>query len=95
MRAVRARVVAGSRSSGDEDDAGGGDGRWRPRARSGRARRSPASFSPVRSPWPVWTVQPIFELFYAGLPLYPLPSTSRQKASTRAFHSSGTSWKGW
>ena len=24
-----------------------------------------------------------------------VPSTSRQKASTRAFHSSGTSWKGW
>ena len=24
-----------------------------------------------------------------------LSSTSRQKASTRAFHSSGTSWKGW
>ena len=23
------------------------------------------------------------------------PSTSRQKPSTRAFHSSGTSWKGW
>jgi hypothetical protein len=25
----------------------------------------------------------------------PRASTSRQKASTRAFHSSGTSWKGW